>query len=135
MKPIPNETFGLVLNLEALEHVAYPQKSIDEIHRILRPEGLLILTTVMHFRIHPSPKDYWRFTPDGIELLLRQFKILDCTVEESLKKPKGIWVTARKTGSPEDWGKLPPLRVVVSRDSFLRRTKKRLGNLTGGTKE
>jgi hypothetical protein len=88
----------------------------------------------MHFRIHPSPKDYWRFTPDGIELLLRQFKILDCTVEESLKKPKGIWVTARKTGSPEDWGKLPPLRVVVSRDSFLRRTKKRLGNLTGGNK-
>ena len=135
MKPIPDESFGLVLNLEALEHIAYPQKAIDEIHRILRPGGLLILTTVMHFRIHPSPKDYWRFTPDGIELLLRQFKILDCTLEESLKKPKGVWVTARKAGSPEEWGKLPSLKVVGSRDSFVRRTKKRLADLTRRTKE
>jgi len=134
MKPIPDESFGLVLNLEALEHIAYPQKAIDEIHRILRPGGLLILTTVMHFRIHPSPKDYWRFTPDGIELLLRQFKILDCTLEESLKKPKGVWVTARKTGSPEEWGKLPSLKVVGSRDSFVKKTKKKLRDLTRRTK-
>jgi len=134
MKPIPDESFGLVLNLEALEHIAYPQKAIDEIHRILRPGGLLILTTVMHFRIHPSPKDYWRFTPDGIELLLRQFKILDCTLEENLKKPKGVWVTARKTGSPEEWGKLPSLKVVGSPDSFVKKTKKKLRDLTRRTK-
>jgi SAM-dependent methyltransferase len=135
MKPIPDESFGLVLNLEALEHIAHPQKAIDEIYRVLRPEGLLILTTVMHFRIHPSPKDYWRFTPDGIELLLRYFKILDCTLEESLKKPKGIWVTARKTASPEEWGKLPPLKVVGRRESFPKRVKEKLGNLIGGRKE
>ena len=134
MKPIADESFGLILNLEALEHIAYPQKAIDEIHRILRPGGLLILTTVMHFRIHPSPKDYWRFTPDGIELLLRQFKILDCTLEENLKKPKGVWVTARKTGSPEEWGKLPSLKVVGSPDSFVKKTKKKLRDLTRRTK-
>ncbi len=135
MKPVSDESYGLVLNLEALEHIAYPQKAIDEIRRILRPNGLLILTTVLYFRIHPSPKDYWRFTPDGIELLLKQFQILDCTLEGSLKKPKGIWVTARKIASPEEEGKLPPLKVAGGQDSLLRRLKQKLGGLTGGTRE
>ena len=69
MKPVSDESIGLVLNLESLEHIPQPQKAIDEIYRILRPNGLLILTTVMHFKIHRCPRDYWRFTPDGIELL------------------------------------------------------------------
>jgi SAM-dependent methyltransferase len=112
MKPIRDESFGLVLNLESLEHISNPQKAIDEIHRILRPNGLLILTTVMHFKIHRFPKDYWRFTPHGLELLLSQFKILDCTLEESEEFPVGIWVTAQKSSSGEERGKLSPVRIV-----------------------
>ncbi len=90
MKLIPDNRIGLVLNFESLEHVTYPQRAIDEIHRVLRPNGLLILTTVMHFKIHRAPKDYWRFTPDGIEFLLSRFKILDCTLEGDSKRPKEI---------------------------------------------
>jgi SAM-dependent methyltransferase len=131
MKSIPDESIGLVLNCESLEHIQYPQKAIDEIHRVLRPNGLLILTTVMHFKIHRTPKDYWRFTPDGIELLLNQFKILDCTLEGNQKRPKGIWVTAQKALSAEERGKLPPLRVVGSDDEFLPRLKRRIGRLKG----
>jgi SAM-dependent methyltransferase len=127
MKPVSNESIGLVLNLESLEHLPYPQKAIDEIRRVLRPNGLLILTTVMHFKIHQAPRDYWRFTPDGIELLLNRFKILDCTLEGSLKRPKGIWVTAQKTLSQEEWGKLPPLRVVSSDDRWTAKLKRRVG--------
>jgi SAM-dependent methyltransferase len=126
MKPIPDESIGLVLNLESLEHIPYPQKAIDEIHRVLRPDGLLILTTVMHFKIHPCPKDYWRFTPDGVELMLNRFKILDCTLEGSLKRPKGVWVTAEKTLSAGEWGRLPPLRTVKIDDGFFARLKRRI---------
>ena len=131
MKSISDESIGLALNLESLEHLPYPQRAIDEIHRVLRPNGLLILTTVMHFKIHRCPKDYWRFTPDGIELLLGQFKILDCTLEGSLKRPKGIWVTAQKTPSPEGEGKLPSLRCVGSDDRFIPRLKRRMKWLKG----
>jgi SAM-dependent methyltransferase len=127
MKPVSNESIGLVLNLESLEHLPYPQKAIDEIHRVLRPNGLLILTTVMHFKIHQAPRDYWRFTPDGIEFLLNRFKILDCTLEGSLKRPKGIWVIAQKTLSQEEWGKLPPLKVVSSDDRWRAKLKRRIG--------
>jgi len=126
MKPIADGSIGLVLNLESLEHIPYPQKAIDEIHRVLKPDGLLILTTVMHFKIHRAPKDYWRFTPEGLELLLRQFKILDCTLEGDLKRPKGIWVAARKTSSTEEWGKLPLLRVVKSDDRLLMKLKRKV---------
>jgi SAM-dependent methyltransferase len=129
METISSESVGLVLNLESLEHLPYPQKAIDEIHRVLRPNGLLILTTVMHFRIHRTPKDYWRFTPDGIELLLSRFKIVDCTLEGDLKRPKGIWVTAQKTSRPEEWGKLPPLRIVGSDDRMLRKLERRMTRL------
>jgi SAM-dependent methyltransferase len=129
MEPISSESIGLVLNLESLEHLPYPQKAIDEIHRVLRPDGLLILTTVMHFKIHRAPKDYWRFTPDGIELLLSRFKILDCALEGDLKRPKGIWVTTQKTSRPEEWGKLPPLRTVRSDDRMLRKLERRMGRL------
>jgi SAM-dependent methyltransferase len=126
MKPVSDNSIGLVLNLESLEHISYPQKAIDEIHRVLRLDGLLILTTVMHFKIHPAPKDYWRFTPEGLELLLRRFKILDCTLEGNLKRPKGIWVTARKTAHPEEWEKLPPLRVARSDDRFWKKLKRKI---------
>lgn len=129
MKPISDESIGLVLNLESLEHLPYPQKGIDEIHRVLRPNGLLILTTVMHFKIHRAPKDYWRFTPDGLELLLNRFKILDCTLEGDLKRPKGIWVTARKISHPEERGKLPPLRTVRSDDRILKKLERRMTRL------
>jgi SAM-dependent methyltransferase len=130
MKPVSDESIGLVLNLESLEHLPYPQKAIDEIHRVLRPNGLLILTTVMHFKIHQAPRDYWRFAPDGIELLLNRFKILDCTLEGSLKRPKGIWITAQKTLSQEEWGKLPPLKVVSSDDRWTAKLKRRIGRWT-----
>jgi SAM-dependent methyltransferase len=128
-KPIPDESFGLVLNLESLEHISNPQKAIDEIHRILRPNGVLILTTVMHFKIHQAPMDYWRFTPDGIELLLNRFRILDCTLEKSLKSPIGVWATARKTLSPEGWGKLPSLRLVGGGNRWVAKLKRRMEHL------
>jgi SAM-dependent methyltransferase len=129
MKPIPDESIGLVLNCESLEHIQNPQKAIDEIHRVLRPNGLLILTTVMHFKIHRAPKDYWRFTPDGIELLLSRFKIIDCTLEGDSKRPKGIWVTAQKTSKAEEWGKLPLLRIVGSDDQILKKLRRRMARL------
>jgi SAM-dependent methyltransferase len=131
MKPVADDSVGLVLNIESLEHIARPRKALEEIHRVLRPEGLLVLTTVMHFKIHPCPKDYWRFTPDGLELLLGRFKILDCTLEGSLKRPKGVWVAARKTGAPEEWGKLPPLRLWESDETPLKRLKRRIRRWKG----
>jgi hypothetical protein len=121
--------------MESLEHIAYPQRSIDELYRVLKPSGFLILTTVMHFKIHRAPKDYWRFTPDGLELLLKRFKIVDCTLEGGLKRPKGIWVLAQKVLGEEGLGRLPELRTVKSDDSPLKKLERRVSRGLGRIRE
>jgi hypothetical protein len=68
-----------------------------------------------------------------LELLLRQFKIMDCTLEESPKRPKGIWVVAQKTDSQEEWGQLPSLRLVKDKHRISEKLKKRFLRLVSGT--
>jgi hypothetical protein len=45
-------------------------------HRVLRPGGVCAVTSVMWFPIHAYPHDYWRFTPEGLLLLLSPFDYL-----------------------------------------------------------
>ena len=37
------------------------------------PDGILLLTTHFFFPIHQHPADYWRFTADGVDSLLKEF--------------------------------------------------------------
>lgn len=68
----PN-TAGTILILDTLEHVEHPRKAIQEAYRILTSSGVLIISSVMNFEIHPHPHDYWRFTPEGFQSLLSPF--------------------------------------------------------------
>lgn len=68
-----SETIGTILCLETLEHVKFPRKAIEEAYRILKPGGILIVSTTMNFPIHNYPADYWRFTPEGLESLFDPF--------------------------------------------------------------
>jgi SAM-dependent methyltransferase len=70
---LPSESAGSVLMLDTLEHVEFPHKAMGEVFRILRPSGMVVMSSVMNFPIHDYPHDYWRFTPDAFRSLLRQF--------------------------------------------------------------
>ena len=66
-----NNTFDCVVSTEMLEHDIRPWLSILEIHRVLKPGGITILTArSIGFPKHGYPNDYWRFTADGIKELL-----------------------------------------------------------------
>jgi SAM-dependent methyltransferase len=71
---LPDESVGTAISLETLEHVEYPRKAITNIHRVLKLEGLLMLSVPMNLPIHNYPYDYWRFTPAGVESLLKPFQ-------------------------------------------------------------
>ena len=67
---LPDETAGTAISVETFEHVQFPWIAIKEMHRILKPDGVCILSSVMHFPIHNFPDDYWRYTPSGFRTLL-----------------------------------------------------------------
>ena len=70
---LPSESVGTVLCFDTLEHVEYPRKAIEELNRILKPNGMLLVGSPMDFPIHDFPYDFWRFTPDGFKSLLAPF--------------------------------------------------------------
>ncbi len=70
---LPAESVGTVLIMETLEHVRYPFRAISEVHRILKPQGIVLLSSVMNYPIHDT-HDYWRFTPEALQALLEDFR-------------------------------------------------------------
>jgi SAM-dependent methyltransferase len=83
-----DSSFDAVLCIEVLEHVMDPVAASRELYRVLRTNGRLLLTvpflTQYHGKraevytpSHISYPDYWRFTHQGLELLLRDFRSIE----------------------------------------------------------
>ena len=70
---LPDNSVGTVFLMDTLEHVEYPHRAVTEVHRILKPGGLIVMSSVLDFFIHETPNDFWRFTPDGFRSLLKPF--------------------------------------------------------------
>lgn len=73
---IPDNYFDFIVCTEVLEHTLDPFAAMNEIYRILKPEGLAFFSVPFNFRIHGPLPDCWRFTEHGLRVLLKQFKIL-----------------------------------------------------------
>jgi SAM-dependent methyltransferase len=64
-----DSTYDVVLSMMVLEHLKYPQKAMDEMHRVLKTGGFLYLSTNFMYPRHGKPYDYFRFTKEGLEAL------------------------------------------------------------------
>jgi SAM-dependent methyltransferase len=67
--PFKNECFDTVLATEVLEHVSEPSAAFNEINRVLKINGTLILTTPQSWGLHETPHDYYRYTRHGLKHL------------------------------------------------------------------
>ena len=79
--PFKNDTFEFVISDQVIEHVQNPAKAIYESYRVLKKGGTVIHTTCFMNYIHPSPIDFWRFSPDALGYICRDcgfFQILQC---------------------------------------------------------
>jgi SAM-dependent methyltransferase len=62
----------VVLSTQVLEHVDDPRAYLHEAHRVLQPDGTLILSTHGYWRYHPNPKDLWRWTGQGLRTQIEE---------------------------------------------------------------
>lgn len=71
--PFRKDTFDTVLCLEMLEHAEKPLEVLKEIHTVLRKNGVLVLSVPQNYWIHNDPKDFYRFTQQGlVEMVEKQ---------------------------------------------------------------
>jgi SAM-dependent methyltransferase len=73
--PLRDGTVDGVLVQAVLEHVLEPQRVADEIHRVLRPDGLVYADTPFMQQVHEGPYDFTRFTESGHRYLFRRFVV------------------------------------------------------------
>jgi SAM-dependent methyltransferase len=103
-----DESVGTVVALETLEHVADPIRAVEEMHRVLRPGGVLAISSLMFFPIHEHPWDYWRFTPQAFELLLAPFESRLVVAQGWPEMPEGVFGVGVKGPDPDlSPGRLP----------------------------
>jgi len=76
--PYEDNTFDYVISDQVIEHLYDPQKAVDESYRVLKKNGIAIHTTCFINYIHPCPRDYWRFSNDGLRYLCRNFSDILC---------------------------------------------------------
>lgn len=61
--------FDAIVCFQVLEHVPQPWRVLEECARVLKPGGFAIVTVPFLFPYHAAPRDYFRYTPDGIVAL------------------------------------------------------------------
>lgn len=68
--PLALDAFDLIIAEQVFEHVKYPDKAASHVYQMLRPGGAFIITTPFLLKVHGFPSDYYRWTRDGLAILL-----------------------------------------------------------------
>jgi len=75
--PLADQSVDGVWIQAVLEHVLDPQQVVAEIHRVLRPDGLVFADTPFMQQVHEGAYDFTRFTVSGHRWLFRHFALID----------------------------------------------------------
>lgn len=70
-KELPDASFDVVVSGQAFEHIEWPWLTMQEIARVLKPNGLAAITAPSSGRVHRYPTDCWRYYPDGLPALAK----------------------------------------------------------------
>jgi SAM-dependent methyltransferase len=73
---VPDRSFDVVCCFETLEHVEDPEQVLGELRRVLRPDGVLFVSTPRADRTTTSPDNPFHrveFSRDDFEALLRRY--------------------------------------------------------------
>ena len=75
-----DNTWDTVMSFQTLEHVEDPDKMLQELFHVLKPNGHCIVTVPFLVAEHKDPTDFQRFTKDGLSKIFKKngFKVIEC---------------------------------------------------------
>lgn len=97
--PFDDEKFESIICTEVLEHTINAKNILEEMYRVLKPDGFLFFTVPFFWPLHCVPDDYFRYTPFSLSKIIKDagFKELQIKANggwhSSLGQILALWVT------------------------------------------
>lgn len=81
--PIKNSSFDTVLMLQVMEYLQDPQRAIDNIEKILKPGGVVIISSPFLYPLHDIPFDKIRLTDTFLKNVIQNsgLKIIKINIQ------------------------------------------------------
>ena len=96
--PLEKEVVDCAMATEVLEHSFYPNETLSEIYRVLKPGGSFFCTVPFIWPLHEVPYDAFRYTPFSLKMLLENAGFQNIEIKSlggwnaSLAQLIGLWV-------------------------------------------
>ena len=76
---LPNNYADTTVSFSVMEHLSEPEKFLKKVNRVLKKDSYFIMQVPFQWWIHEQPYDFYRYTPYGLEYLLKKtgFEILE----------------------------------------------------------
>lgn len=116
--PFKNEEFEMVLCTEVLEHTKNPQLAVNEMMRVLKKNGLIVLTTRFVYPLHDSPNDFFRFTKYGLRELFKNWEVVDLVPEVDNFSAIGVLLQRISFQSNLRFNKISKLIILIMAEIF-----------------
>lgn len=124
--PFEDSLYDTIIATEVLEHCPYPNITLKETYRVLRPGGLFFFTVPFLWNLHEIPHDEFRYTPFALQRLLEEAGFTDIKIKAtggwnaSLAQMIGLWL---KRGPYKKYSKTmyrilkPILKFLIKKDT------------------
>ena len=70
--PVEDARFDRILFNQVLEHLPEPASALAELHRVLKPGGLIFCSVPLFFAEHQIPYDFYRYTKFALRRLFTE---------------------------------------------------------------
>jgi len=100
--PVEDNSYDLVVSAQTMEHVPEVQLWMNEIFRVCKPEGIVIIIAPSAGAFHRCPVHCWCIMPDGMEYSMRcaGFDILEVGFMAFGNPFNDCWGVAKKPTVP-----------------------------------
>jgi SAM-dependent methyltransferase len=98
--PFEDEHFDVVISSQTFEHIEFPWVTMQEINRVLKPNGMICIIAPAKAPLHYYPIDAYRYNPDGMKALAKWvgFETLSAEIRRADRLIYDCYLIAKKNG-------------------------------------